>query len=140
MASARLKAYFDDYAGSHATRGNQLTHMAGIPLIMWSLLGLLDAVALGPVTGGQLLLAGAIVWYLTLDLVLAIGFAVIGALCYFTAREVPHSWLWAAFVAGWILQGIGHYVYEKKSPAFFQNLKHLLIGPLWIFAKLIGRG
>jgi uncharacterized membrane protein YGL010W len=45
----------------------------------------------------------------------------------------------ALFVFGWILQFIGHYIYEKRSPAFFQNLTHLLVGPLWILAKATGR-
>jgi uncharacterized membrane protein YGL010W len=31
-------------------------------------------------------------------------------------------------------------VYEKKSPAFFRNVAHLLVGPLWILAKATGRG
>ena len=31
-----------------------------------------------------------------------------------------------------------HYVYEKKSPAFYKNLVHLLVGPLWIVAKATG--
>ena len=43
------------------------------------------------------------------------------------------------FVVGWIFQFIGHYVYEKRSPAFFRNLAHLLVGPLWIVAKAVGR-
>jgi uncharacterized membrane protein YGL010W len=42
-------------------------------------------------------------------------------------------------VVGWILQYLGHYVYEKKSPAFYRNLVHLLVGPLWILAKAVRR-
>jgi uncharacterized membrane protein YGL010W len=37
------------------------------------------------------------------------------------------------------MQFAGHYVWEKKSPAFFRNLTHLLVGPLWIAAKAVGR-
>jgi uncharacterized membrane protein YGL010W len=44
--------------------------------------------------------------------------------------------LWGVFVLGWVLQFVGHGHYEKKSPAFFKNLTHLLIGPLWVFSKL----
>ena len=53
------------------------------------------------------------------------------------------SGLWAValtlFVLGWVFQFVGHYVYEKKSPAFARNLVHLLVGPLWILARVIGR-
>jgi uncharacterized membrane protein YGL010W len=43
------------------------------------------------------------------------------------------------FVLGWVFQFVGHYVYEKKSPAFARNLVHLLVGPLWIAARAVGR-
>ena len=43
------------------------------------------------------------------------------------------------FVGAWVLQFIGHYVYEHRSPAFFRNLTHLLVGPLWVLAKATGR-
>ena len=43
------------------------------------------------------------------------------------------------FVFGWVLQGVGHWVYEKNSPAFFRNFVHLAIGQLWILAKAVGR-
>jgi len=38
----------------------------------------------------------------------------------------------AALAVGWIFQAIGHTVYEKNSPAFFRNLIHLLIGPIFL--------
>lgn len=48
-----------------------------------------------------------------------------------------HPWVGAAmFAGGWILQFVGHGVFEKKSPAFLTNVAHLLIGPLWWFTKL----
>jgi uncharacterized membrane protein YGL010W len=52
---------------------------------------------------------------------------------------MPFSASLALFVLGWVLQFVGHYVYEKKSPAFFRNFTHLLVGPLWILAKVSGR-
>jgi uncharacterized membrane protein YGL010W len=46
-------------------------------------------------------------------------------------------WLHVAlFIGGWILQFIGHARYEKQSPAFLNNLLHLLVGPLWILEDL----
>jgi uncharacterized membrane protein YGL010W len=45
----------------------------------------------------------------------------------------------AAFIVGWVFQGIGHAVYEKKSPAFFRNLLHLMIGPVFLWNELIRR-
>ena len=43
------------------------------------------------------------------------------------------SWRWALglFVAGWILQFVGHLI-EGNQPAFFSNPLYLLVGPLWL--------
>ena len=35
------------------------------------------------------------------------------------------------FVGGWILQFIGHYVFEKNDPKFFGDPVNLLIGVVW---------
>jgi uncharacterized membrane protein YGL010W len=46
----------------------------------------------------------------------------------------------ALFAVGWIFQLVGHAVYEKNRPAFARNLRHLLVGPLWIARKVSRRG
>ncbi len=38
------------------------------------------------------------------------------------------------FVAGWIIQFIGHY-YEGRKPAFVDDVAGLLIGPLFLVAE-----
>ncbi|HEY8130532.1 MAG TPA: Mpo1-like protein, partial [Thermoanaerobaculia bacterium] len=43
----------------------------------------------------------------------------------------------ALFVLGWILQFVGHSVYEKRQPAFLTNALHLLVGPLWILNDVV---
>ncbi len=35
------------------------------------------------------------------------------------------------FVGGWILQFIGHYVFEHNDPKFFGDPLNLLVGVLW---------
>jgi uncharacterized membrane protein YGL010W len=56
---------------------------------------------------------------------------------YFLGAAMP-MWLNVAlFALGWIFQGIGHSVYEKRKPAFVRNFVHLLVGPLWILNDLI---
>jgi uncharacterized membrane protein YGL010W len=139
-----LRSYFDDYAAHHATAGNKACHQVGIPLIVLSLFALLGrvplfAVAGFTVTAAELLLAVVTVYYFTLDRTLALLMAVVSAVLIAAGRFIG---LWpavAVFVFGWILQFIGHYVYEKRSPAFFKNLTHLLVGPLWILARATGR-
>jgi uncharacterized membrane protein YGL010W len=142
--SPTLRAHFADYAAFHGTAGNKACHYVGIPLIVLALLALLARAPLFAVGGFTVTLAEVALvvvtaYYLTLDAVLAaimlaasVGLLVLG-------RPMP-VWVAAAlFVLGWIFQFIGHYVYEKRSPAFFRNLAHLLVGPLWIVAKAVGR-
>ncbi len=137
---------FHDYSSFHKTKGNQLTHMVGIPLIMISLLGLFSTWKVWPVgedfgffqlDGGLLLLSLAGIWYLRAEWKLGIPFLFFAIGCYGVGRAFSSQWLWVAFALGWIFQFIGHYIFEKKSPAFYKNAEHLLIGPFWIFAKWV---
>jgi uncharacterized membrane protein YGL010W len=113
-------------------------------LIVFTLVALLTRAPLATVSGFTVTLAEVTVvvvtaWYLTLDAPLAL--VMLAATSAFAAvgRAVPALLCVALFVLGWILQFVGHYVYEKKSPAFYKNLTHLLVGPLWIVAKAMGR-
>jgi len=139
-----LRSYFDDYAAHHATAGNRACHQVGIPLIVLSsfaLLGKLQLFAVGgfTVTAAELLLAAVTVYYFTLDRALALMMAAASALMIAAGRFIGPWPALALFVFGWILQFVGHYVYEKRSPAFYRNLAHLLVGPLWILAKALRR-
>ena len=142
--SPALRARFADYAAFHATRGNQACHYVGIPLIVLSLFAMLARVPLVPLGGfpvtlAELLLVAASLYYLTLDVPLALLMLAVSAAMVAIGRLVSLPLAVALFVLGWILQFVGHYVYEKRSPAFFGNLLHLLVGPLWILAKATGR-
>jgi uncharacterized membrane protein YGL010W len=41
------------------------------------------------------------------------------------------------FVAGWILQFVGHY-FEGKPPEFFKDYRFLFVGLRWWFKKILG--
>jgi uncharacterized membrane protein YGL010W len=142
--SPALRSHFADYARFHATSGNQACHSVGIPIIVFAILAMLAHVSVAPVggfmlTAAELLLAAITIYYLTLDAVLALLMLLVASVFVAAGRHVPLLPALSLFVIGWILQFVGHYVYEKKAPAFFQNLTHLLVGPLWILAKAVGR-
>src|SRR5207247_1515019 len=81
-------------------------------------------------------------YYLRLDVRLGITMAVVYFLMCAAASEITHrlgpgpSLAWAAgiFVAGWALQFLGH-KYEGMKPAFYDDTKQLLIGPLFVCAE-----
>jgi uncharacterized membrane protein YGL010W len=139
-----LASHFADYAAFHGTPGNKACHYVGIPLIMVSLFAMLSAVplfALGAftVTAAEALLLLAMAYYVTLDLGLAALMLLASTALVVVGRQIPMPVAIALFVLGWVFQFVGHYVYEKRSPAFYRNLAHLLVGPLWILAKATGR-
>lgn len=139
-----LRSHFADYGSFHATPGNKACHSVGIPMIFFAVLALLGHVSLAPVGGFNVTLAEPVIlaitlYYLRLDAALGLMMLVVSGLLAAVGRLVP---VWAAlalFALGWTLQFVGHYVYEKKSPAFYRNVVHLLVGPLWILAKATGR-
>lgn len=141
--SARLASYFRDYSGYHRAHGNRVCHYFGIPFIVISLLGLLSQFVilsssdLFRVDGGILLIATAMLWYLVIDWKISLPFGLVLLGTYFLARTLPVPVHWILFITGWVIQYLGHGIFEKNSPAFYKNFEHILIGPLWIFAKLI---
>jgi uncharacterized membrane protein YGL010W len=125
---------FGEYADFHRDFRNQLTHYAGIPLIVLAVVGFFARI---PWHGGIALTALACAWYLWLDLRLGASFALVLAGLYEVGSVVPVTALVAAFIVGWAFQLWGHHAFEKKAPAFMRSLEHLLIGPYWIFAGLL---
>jgi uncharacterized membrane protein YGL010W len=133
-----IGAFFDDYATYHRTKGNKWCHRFGIPLIMLGGLGMLVRLAVAPyVDAAVLLIAIAAVVYFILDWRLGALMLIVSAAFYFAGAALPF-WVNASlFVVGWILQFVGHSVYEKRQPAFLTNAMHLLVGPLWILNDVV---
>jgi uncharacterized membrane protein YGL010W len=137
-----IHASFADYASHHQTKGNKWFHRFGIPMIMLTSIGMLARVGLGVVAGvridaGMVLIALAAISYFTLEWRLAIPMLIVSIGFYLIGRWLPMSVNVALFILGWIFQFIGHAVYEHRQPAFFRNVVHLLIGPLWILNDVI---
>lgn len=131
-----LDQYLAQYAESHQNSTNKKIHFICVPLIMWTVLMLLDLVVLPLGTLAYVLVIVSFIFYHViktpiLDSVLMI---ILSLAMIFTARYLNDYRLMVAvsvFVAAWIGQFIGHKI-EGKKPSFFQDLLFLLIGPMWI--------
>ncbi|MGH8630936.1 MAG: DUF962 domain-containing protein [Burkholderiales bacterium] len=134
--TGKIDAFFADYAEHHRSEGNQWCHALGIPLIAAGLLGLaaveLTRVAGWPVEASVVLIVALAPVYMWMDARLGAALTVAYVLLYLGARMLGWPANLGLFVGGWALQFVGHGVYEKRSPAFFRNLVHLLVGPLWV--------
>jgi uncharacterized membrane protein YGL010W len=137
-----VETLFADYASYHQTKGNKVFHRLGIPMIMFSLIGMLTQVTLFDVgtirvDAAMLLIALSSAYYFIVEWRLGIAMIAVSIVFYFVSAAIPLLFNVALFVLGWIFQFIGHKVYEHKNPAFFRNFVHLLIGPLWILNDII---
>ena len=142
---------FDKYAESHQNHTNELIHWICVPLIVFSLLGLVWAIPfphlefLGKFNGflnwASFLIAFSLYYYFTLSPVLSfLMLWVISLMSYFIvqleywqAAGGPAFWLvcLVIFVLAWVGQFIGHKI-EGKKPSFLEDVKFLLIGPIWL--------
>jgi uncharacterized membrane protein YGL010W len=134
----RVDDLLADYGAHHRTRGNLVCHVFGVTLIVFGLLSMLAELRVGPLTAGEILIAAVVLYYATLDLPLAGAMLAVFAVLDLAARAVG-DWRvgLAAFVVGWVFQAVGHAVYEKNRPAFFKNLQHLLVGPMFLVNELL---
>ena len=142
--------HFKDYERFHQTKNNKLCHYIAVPLVLFSLLGLLSYVVLWTpslengaeslfrIDLGLLLFIFGAFYAFRIDKKLAVPYLLYSYLNYLVARHLSLSVLVGIQAAAWTVQFIGHYAYEKKSPAFFTNIAQLMIGPMWTFAKAIG--
>jgi len=137
--SAQLETWFREYEADHTDAKTKLTHMVGIPMIVLALMALLRRLALGPTNFGLLALVAIVVFFYKHDRKLAWTFGAALFAFYVVSFLVSTKLAWFLFIVGWGLQFLGHYKYEKRSPAFFKNLLHVLIGPAWIVARLTGQ-
>jgi len=151
-----IDAYFVEYSEHHQNPTNKLIHWICVPLIVFSIFGLVWAIPfphlkfIGSYNGyfnwASFLMAFAVFYYYRLSpklsyimlLVLFIFSYVVTLLVGWQSSGGPALWLISLiiFVLAWIGQFIGHKI-EGKKPSFLTDLKFLLIGPIWLLALVL---
>jgi uncharacterized membrane protein YGL010W len=136
------------YAAYHRDRRNIATHFVGIPLIVFAVGALLARPSFG--VGNLMLTPAAVVWGLTSLWYLTRGNLALGlttslanllligaALPLGQLDTLPWlAWSLGIFVVGWVAQFVGHY-YEGRKPAFVDDLRGLLIGPMFVVGEAL---
>lgn len=149
-----VEQYFIEYAKNHQNPTNVLIHWFCVPLITFSILGLIWAIPvqfsfLGKMKDyfniASIFIGVAMYYYLKLSPTLsyAMLFTVavfsffIVQLEYWEQAGGPAFWLVCLliFIVSWIGQFIGHKI-EGKKPSFLDDLRFLLIGPIWLWSKV----
>lgn len=142
-----LERLLSQYAAYHLDRNNILTHFIGIPLIVFSILCLTARAGVEisgvSVTLAMLLIVLSSIYYISLDKLFGFLMLILYVLIYPLALKIAAlaTWSWfgasvGIFIVGWLFQFVGHY-FEKKKPAFVDDLIGLAIGPLFVLAEFV---
>ncbi len=148
MATPRKSAdqWFAEYGESHQDDTNELIHWICVPIICFSVMGLIWSLPVPAPLAAALpwfnwlhpVLLAALAFYFRLSVPLAFGLLAFISACYcvielvFMLSRVP-AWkiFLGLFVLAWIGQFIGHKI-EGRKPSFFKDVVFLLIGPAWL--------
>jgi uncharacterized membrane protein YGL010W len=127
------------YSESHLNHTNELIHFVCVPVIVFTLLGLVWCIH--PLAAVAVAVA-ALGYYFQLSKPFALGMLVMSALMLGILALLPAQTVLplsiAIFVLAWIGQFIGHKI-EGKKPSFLDDLRFLLIGPLFVLSFLYRR-
>ena len=142
--------YLEKYGESHRNPTNVLIHKIFVPLIMFSVIGLLWAIPVPDVLKeiplayfGMVLVSISLIFYLTMGLKIFIGMVlVVAPIVYGNVLVENYAYqlqlMIGIFVFSWIMQFIGHKI-EGKKPSFLEDLLFLLVGPVWVFYPIYKR-
>jgi len=144
-----LQDWLAEYSMSHQNPLNKRLHWFCVPLITFSVVGLLWSLSSIAALIGLIL---AMIFYARLSTplfsVMALFSTLIVVLIWILSAPLQslspyasYGFYFCLFIMGWIGQFYGHKV-EGKKPSFFKDLQFLLIGPAWCadyFMKKIGK-
>jgi uncharacterized membrane protein YGL010W len=137
------------YAQYHRDPRNCIAHYLGIPMLFVAAILPLEAtrIAIGGyvLPLGMLLTLPAVIGWIVLDFGVGVTLALLLCPLFAVAELIVGTGsslvLWSSaavlFVVGWSFQFMGHAVFERRRPAFVDDLSQALIGPMFVVAKLV---
>ncbi|EGR0083657.1 DUF962 domain-containing protein [Vibrio vulnificus] len=140
-----LEQWLDAYGESHQNSTNQKIHTFAVPGIFFSIVALiwsLPSLPLPVLSLNWVWVAALPVWWFYYRLSISVFLMMLG----YTLASIALAWsvellglplaemAVGLFVVLWIFQFVGHKI-EGRKPSFFEDLKFLLIGPVWVFMR-----
>ena len=144
-----INIWLDEYGESHQNKTNKLIHWFCVPIITFTLLGILSSFTFQftinegsyAINPAGVLVIIAVLFYLRLSYSIAIGMFLFSGICLsliqnfennYTSEQLFTYYI-IAFIIAWIGQFIGHKI-EGKKPSFIKDIQFLLIGPAWLLS------
>ena len=148
-----LQQWFNEYAISHQNKTNQSIHYICVPAIYSSIIGMLMSIPSSMISNftkinnpfienwATPILLLLLLFYIKLSFSTFVRMLTFSIIClmgnYFLSEVFPLFYTsLIIFVLAWAGQFYGHKL-EGKKPSFFKDLQFLLIGPAWVFEKLL---
>tara|TARA_B100000212_G_scaffold200303_1_gene151081 strand:+ start:421 stop:897 length:477 start_codon:yes stop_codon:yes gene_type:complete len=150
-----IQQWLDAYGVSHQNKTNKMIHWICVPLIMFSLLGILSLVKFTIpffssyycINIAHILILFSIIFYFRLSIPITIGMIIYSILnlyiinqfeILYTSKSTLLIIYISIFIGAWIGQFIGHKI-EGQKPSFFEDLQFLLIGPAWLLSFIYNK-
>lgn len=147
--------WFAEYAVSHQNETNTKIHFICVPAIFFSIIGILMSIPTTFLTNiipidapifinwAFLISIPIMFFYARLSFRIFLEMLAFTLLCivgnYYLDQFAPLLFTSIGiFIIAWAGQFYGHKI-EGKKPSFFKDLQFLLIGPIWVFEKMLGR-
>jgi uncharacterized membrane protein YGL010W len=145
VSNRKVDVLLEEYGSSHKNKMNKAVHWICVPIIFFSIFGLVRSIPTPAffdqvpyLSWASILLVLALVYYVSLSIPLTLGFILFGAVVvlgneFLFSNGAMYLCLVSAlsFVIAWVGQFIGHGV-EGKKPSFLKDLQFLLVGPAWL--------
>jgi len=143
-----IQQWLDEYSVSHQNPTNKTIHWICVPLIFFSVIGMLYSIQFKAVmlfagihlNVALIALALVTIYYFLLSKSLSVGMLLFSLVCIglcYQIQQVTTFPLWGIciilFVLAWIGQFYGHQV-EGKKPSFLKDLQYLMIGAAWLMS------
>lgn len=147
MGDRKIVKLLREYSESHQKSTNKLIHWLCVPLIFFSIFGLIRTIPVplfmenisSSLNWMNVFLLLVLLYYFSLSLPLFFAF-IVWALFVSFGNEFLFTNLGSfgllifsisIFILAWIGQFVGHSI-EGKKPSFLKDLQFLLIGPAWL--------
>lgn len=144
----KIDALLSEYGESHQNETNKAIHWICVPLIFFSVVGLIASIPSGFVqrvlgdspyaNWALVVLVLVMIYYVSLSVPLGFGMFLFTLVCLYLVRliqvaDIAPLWMVSLiiFIVAWIGQFYGHKV-EGKKPSFLKDIQFLLIGPAWL--------
>ena len=142
-----IDQWLNEYGESHQNKTNKVIHWFCVPVITFTLFGILSSLSFNLNNGeyiinpSTILIIVAILFYLRLSMSITVGMLLFSSACLYFIKQLESSfssrelftYYIVAFIIAWIAQFIGHKI-EGKKPSFLKDIQFLLIGPAWLLS------